>query len=91
MCGPLYRCNIDTFFVHIPQGRQLTQLADLGFEQFNRKVDIFFGRETAEGKTNRTMRELITAAQCSRLADVQADPEDTAMSLMAIMSDSPST
>ena len=63
VCCPFHGGKVDTFFEHIPQGRQFTQLvhglADLG----SGVVDLFFGGEATEGEANRAMRQFVVAAQ----------------------------
>src|SRR5450830_67673 len=63
VCSPLDRADVDPVLVHIPQRRQFAQLADFALDQINGEVDIFFGRETADGKTNRAVRQFVAAAQ----------------------------
>ena len=61
--GPLNRIQINTFFGHFPERRHITQLTHARFEQFNSKVDLFFGGKAADGKANRTMCEFVVAPQ----------------------------
>src|SRR5450830_1542839 len=63
VCSPLDRADVDPVLVHIPQRRQFAQLADFVLDQINGEVDIFFGRETADGKTNRAVRQFVAASQ----------------------------
>lgn len=97
MRNPLHGTDVNAVFVHVPQGRQITQTIDGLAGVANHEIDIVFGGETAEGKANRTVGELIAQAQCAQHigwlqeAEVHAEPDDTASSFNAIINDSPST
>src|SRR5450830_1609920 len=61
--SPLDRINIDSIFKHIPQRRQFAQLVYFRFQQVHGEVDVFFGREAADGETDRAVRQFVAAAQ----------------------------
>jgi len=78
-------------------GESSRKLTDLFLHQLDGVVHVFFGREAAKGETDRAVRQLVVAPECAQhirrfqTREVQAEPEDTAMSLSAMISDSPST
>ena len=49
--------------MHLPQRRKLAQLRDLALEQVDRVIDLLFRRESADGKPDRAVCELVAAAE----------------------------
>jgi len=97
VCSPLDRADVDPVLEHVPQRRQFTQLANFALEQVDGKINFFFGRKRPIEKrielcASSSLRPRARSTyDGSRLAEVQAEPDDTAMSLIAMISDSPST
>src|SRR5450830_1610190 len=60
---PLDRADVDAILEHIPQRRQFTQFVYLGLHQFNREIDIGFGSETADGETDRAVRQFVATTK----------------------------
>src|SRR5216683_2235617 len=60
---PLDGVQIHAFLVHLPQGRELAQLADLGAQQLDRVVDLFLGGEATDRKTDGAVGEFIRASE----------------------------
>ena len=75
--------QVDAFFHHLVQGRKLTKflhnIDDLGGDIVHFGLRV----EAAQAKADGTVRHIV--------AEVQAEPLETATSLMPISSDSPST
>src|SRR5712671_1697342 len=69
MCRPLHGIQVHAFLVHLPQGRQLAQLADLGAQELDGVVDLLLGGEAADGESDRAVGELVRAPQ--RAQDVR--------------------
>src|SRR3989344_4143313 len=63
MRRPLNRADVDAFLVHVPQGGQLAQLGHAFLQGGDDGVDLFFGGEAADGHAQRTVGQLIGAAQ----------------------------
>ena len=97
VCRPLDGIQVHAVLVHFPEGRKLPELRHLALDEVGSIVDLLLGRETPERDADRAVRELVGPAErpqhVRRLseADVQAEPEDTARSFTAMISDSPST
>src|SRR5712691_2565335 len=69
MCRPLHGIQVHAFLVHLPQGRQLAQLADLGAQELDGVVDLLLGGEAADGEADRAVGELVRAPE--RAQDVR--------------------
>src|SRR3569832_245424 len=91
MCRPLHRIQADAALVHLPQRAHLAQLADALAQQLHRVVHVLLGGEAPEGEADRAVGELVVAHEGASEAEVHAEPDDTASSLMPMISDSPST
>src|SRR6266704_2979355 len=63
MCCPLHGIQVHAFLVHLPQGRKLAQLADLGAQELDGVVDLLLGGEAADREANRAVGELIRAPE----------------------------
>src|SRR6266850_6292249 len=63
MCCPLHGIQVHAFLVHLPQGGELAQLADLGAQELDGVVDLLLGGEAADGKPDRAVRKLVRAAE----------------------------
>src|SRR5471032_243269 len=63
MRSPLDGVNIDAVLEHIPQRRQFAQFVYFRFQQVHGEVDVFLGREAADGETDRAVRQFVAAAQ----------------------------
>src|SRR2546427_2473207 len=63
MCSPLNSVQIYPFLVHLPERRQLPQLGHFAPDQFRGVIDLFPGREAAEGEPDRAVRELVGAPE----------------------------
>src|SRR5882672_9304348 len=63
MCRPLHGIQVHALFVHLPQGREFAQLADLGAQELDRVVDLLLGGDAADRKTNRAVGELVRTSQ----------------------------
>src|SRR5256884_6348794 len=97
MCCPLHGIQVHALLVHLPKGRKLAQLADLGAQELDGVVDLLLGREAADREANRAVGELVRAPE--RPQDIRGlearrsagEPEDTATSLIPMIRDSPLT
>src|SRR6267378_3131255 len=69
MCRPLDGIQVHALLVHLPQGRKLAQLADLGAQELDGVVDLLLGGEAADGESDRAVGELVRAPQ--RAQDVR--------------------
>src|SRR5258707_14120701 len=63
MCCPLHGIQVHALFVHLPQGGELAQFADLGAQELDGVVDLLLGGEAADGEANRAVGELVRAAE----------------------------
>ena len=95
---PLHRREIDAFFRHLVERRHLAQprhdvrSACPPRSRLLPRWSSGRGRSGSTSAPGRRRRRAPSArSDGSRLADVQAEPDDTATSLMPISSDSPST
>ena len=94
---PLHGRKIDPFLVHFPQWGKFTQFADFFVQQFDGVIDFFLGVEAAQGERIELWASSSLRPRARRTyegsseAEVQAEPEETARSLIAIIIDSPST
>src|SRR5690242_5441998 len=61
--SPLNSVEIDAVLVHLPERRELAQLADLALDQVGGVVDLFLRREAAERDADRAVRELVVSAE----------------------------
>jgi hypothetical protein len=73
MSSPLDGIDIDAFLEHVPQRRQFAQLATFAFSS-SREVDVFFGREAADGEADRAVRQFVAAAQARSTYDGSSWP-----------------
>src|SRR5712672_1641295 len=69
MCRPLHGILVHAFLVHLPQGRQLAQLADLGAQELDGVVDLLLGGEAPDRESDRAVSELVRASE--RAQDVR--------------------
>mmetsp|Transcript_15032 Transcript_15032/g.35474 ORF Transcript_15032/g.35474 Transcript_15032/m.35474 type:complete len:690 (-) Transcript_15032:2922-4991(-) len=71
--GPLDGAEVDAVLVHIPQRGQFTQLGDPVRQHADGVIDLFLGREAADGHAQRAVRQLVRAAQrAQHIAGLQA-------------------
>src|SRR5471030_137503 len=61
--SPLDRRNVDTVLMHFPKRRQIAQFLNLALEQVDYVIDVLLGREAADRKTDRAVREFVVSAK----------------------------
>ena len=97
VCGPFDRRQIDAFLVHFPERREFAQLRDLAVQQVDHEVDFLLRREAADreadraGPARRCGRAHAARTTAPATPTCMRSPDDTATSLIAMISDSPST
>src|SRR5438445_4465043 len=63
MCRPLDGIQVHALLVHLPKGRELAQLADLGAQEPDGVVDLLLGGEAPDREADRAVRELVRALE----------------------------
>src|SRR5271165_2277245 len=61
--SPLHALEIDSFSVHLVEGRQVAQARDLAYDQVGDVVDFLFRVEASEAEADARVRELVADAQ----------------------------
>src|SRR2546430_8165224 len=63
MCCPLHGIQVHALLVHLPQRRELAQLADLGAQEPDSVIDLLLGGEAADREADRAVGELVRAPE----------------------------